>query len=257
MGIVETHAHIYAKEFDEDREASLDRAKANDVEKVLMPNINSTSIDFMLEVEQENPEYCLPMMGLHPCYVKKGFEKELYIVEDWLSKREFVAIGEIGMDLHWDTEFKAEQEEAFKIQVDWAKKYKLPIAIHARKSNQELIEILREVGTDDLNGVFHCFSGTVEEGKEIKEMGFHLGIGGVVTFKNAGMDKVVKELGFEKMVVETDCPYLAPVPHRGKRNEIAFITQVTGKLSDIFDLPESEVISETTSNAEKLFPLIK
>ena len=174
MGIVETHAHIYAKEFDEDRKEALERAQVSGVEKVLMPNINSNSIDFMLETEHQFPDYCVPMMGLHPCYVKKDFEKELYVVEDWLSKRDFCAIGEIGMDLHWDLEHVEEQKEAFKIQVEWAKKYQLPIAIHARKSNQELLEILEQVGTEGLSGVFHCFSGTVEEGQRVKDLGLSL-----------------------------------------------------------------------------------
>lgn len=257
MGVIETHAHIYAKEFDTDRDLVIDTARDQGVEKILMPNINSNSIDFMMEAESKYGGYCHSMMGLHPCYVKSDFEKELYIVEDWLSKRDFVAVGEIGMDLHWDNTFKEQQEEAFKVQVQWAKDYKIPIAIHARKANQELLQILEQVGTDDLTGVFHCFSGSVEEGMRAKELGFHLGMGGVITFKNAGMDQVVKELGFEKLVLETDCPYLAPVPHRGKRNEVSYVNLVAEKLAHIFEMSLDEVNDQTTKNATVLFGLEK
>lgn len=254
MKIIDTHAHIYAKEFDQDRKEVLDRAKEVGVDKILMPNINSKSIDFMLQVEQDNPGYCLPMMGLHPCYVQDGFEKELYTVEDWLSKREFVAVGEIGMDFYRDTSFKEEQIEAFKVQIDLAKKYNLPIAIHARNAIKETIELL-EVYGNGLKGVFHCFSGTVEEAQRIKEIGFYLGIGGVVTFKNAGLDKVLTDIGLNKLILETDCPYLSPVPYRGKRNESSFIPYIVSRMSDILDKTTGEVEIATTQNAKELFSL--
>lgn len=255
MGVIETHAHIYAKEFDADRDLVIETARQQEVEKILMPNINSKSIDFMMETESKYQGYCHSMMGLHPCYVKSDFEKELYVVEDWLSKRDFVALGEIGMDLHWDDTFKEQQQEAFKVQVQWAKDYQIPIAIHARKANQELLDVLEHVGTDGLKGVFHCFSGSVQEGMRAKALGFYLGMGGVITFKNAGMDQVIKQLGFEKLVLETDCPYLAPVPHRGKRNEVSHVNLVAQKLADIFEINVSEVNETTTKNATELFGL--
>lgn len=255
MGIIETHAHIYSGQFSEDRDRMILQAFEEGIDQILMPNVDVDSIDKMLEVEAAYPQKCIAMMGLHPCSVKADFEKQLTVMEEWLDKRDFIAIGEIGMDLHWDLEFVEEQKEAFKIQVQWAKNRQLPIAIHARKANQELLEILEKEGTDDLNGVFHCFSGTIEEGQRVKDLGFYLGIGGVVTFKNGGLDKVIKELGFENIVLETDCPYLAPVPYRGKRNEVAYIQQVAEKIAHIFELSYEEVVDETTENAKKLFRL--
>lgn len=253
--MIDTHAHIYSKEFDEDRSLVLEKALEVGIKKVLMPNINSTSIDFMLQVEEDNPDYCHSMMGLHPCYVKKDFEKELYVVEDWLAKRDFIAIGEIGMDLYWDKEYKKQQEEALKIQLGWAIKHDLPVAIHARNANNEILSIIEQGSFDGLRGVFHCFSGTVEEGQRIKEAGLYLGIGGVVTFKNSGLDVVLKELGPDKLLLETDCPYLAPVPFRGKRNEVSYLTYILTKLSLIFDLNDSQIIQKTAKNAETLFRL--
>lgn len=255
MGIIETHAHIYSKEFDLDRQEVIDRALESGIDKVLMPNINSESIQPMLAVESVNPNTCFPMMGLHPCYVKEDFESELETMSQWLNKRDFVAIGEIGMDLHWDTTFVEQQKEAFKIQVQWAIEKNLPIAIHARKANQELLEILEKTDTSKLTGVFHCFSGTEEEAIRIKDLGFYLGVGGVITFKNGGLDKVIQKVGFEKIVLETDAPYLAPMPNRGKRNEIIYINQVAEKLADIFNLSYDEVVKVTTKNAQTLFNL--
>lgn len=255
MGIIETHAHIYLKEFDEDRQEVIDRALEEGVDKILMPNINSESIPNMLAVEKENPTTCIPMIGLHPCYVKEDFEQELAVMKEWLDKRSFVAIGEIGMDLHWDTSFLDQQKEAFKIQTNWAIERGLPIAIHARKANQELLEVLEGMDTSKLTGVFHCFSGTVEEANRVKALGFYLGVGGVVTFKNGGLDKVISELGFDKLILETDAPYLAPVPNRGKRNDLVYINQVAEKLAQLFDMSYDEVVEKTTANANALFKL--
>ena len=181
---------------------------------------------------------CFPMMGLHPCSVKKDFERELYIVEDWLSKRRFSAVGEIGTDLYWDKTFFEQQKEAFMIQVSWAKKYGLPIVIHCRESIDETIELVEQMQDGNLRGIFHCFSGTAEQAKRITKLGFYLGIGGVVTFKNGGLDKVIPEIDLEHMVLETDSPYLAPVPHRGKRNEPCYIPLVAKqncRIKKVFD----------------------
>ena len=220
-----------------------------------MPNIDHTSIDAMLEVEERHPEICIPMMGLHPCYVKKDFEKELYTVESWLSKRKFLAVGEIGTDLYWDKTFWEQQCEAFRIQVLWAKQYQLPIVIHCRESLDQTLELLEPLVDETLTGVFHCFTGTVEQANRITSLGFYLGLGGAVTFKNGGLDTVVPKLDLQHVVLETDCPYLAPVPHRGKRNEPAYIPLVAQKICDWKKLSASELSEITHSNTNRLFKL--
>ena len=192
-------------------------------------------------------------MGLHPCSVKADFEKELYIIEEWLGKREFVAIGEMGTDLHWDKTFIDQQVEAFKIQVAWAKQYKKPIIIHCRESLDMTIKLVEQLKDDDLTGVFHCFNGSVEQANRISKLDFHIGLGGVSTFKNAGMDVVIPELDMSKVVLETDSPYLAPVPHRGKRNEPAYVQLVAQKVADYREASLEEILSVTTDNANKLF----
>jgi TatD DNase family protein len=255
MGIIETHAHLYSSQFDEDRYELIDRAIEEGVDQFLMPNVDSKSIERMLAVEEKYPNVCLSMMGLHPCSVDENFESELKIVEEWLAKRKFCAVGEIGMDLHWDLNFIEQQKEAFKIQVEWAKEHQIPIAIHARKANQELLEILENTSLGDLKGVFHCFSGTAEEAKRVKDLGFYLGIGGVLTFKNGGLDKVLEEVGYDQLILETDCPYLAPAPHRGKRNEPSYISLVASKLAELTFRTYSEVVEETSANAKVLFAL--
>lgn len=249
---VDTHAHIFAEEFKQDIEAVLSRSEQKQVKKIYMPNIDHTSIDSMMELEAKHPN-CFSMMGLHPCSVKKDFEKELYTVESWLNKRTFRAIGEMGTDLYWDKTFWPQQQEVFKIQVGWAKKYKRPIVIHCRESIDETIALLEPLLDDDLKGVFHCFSGNVEQANKIIAMGFYLGIGGVSTFKNGGLDKVLPEIDLTALVLETDSPYLAPVPHRGKRNEPSYIPIIADRISDIKKIPIDEVRRATTVNAERLF----
>lgn len=253
--MIDTHAHIYSENFDEDRELTIQRAKEVGVEKILMPNIDHTSIDAMLECEMKYEGTCIPMMGLHPCYVKQDFEKELYIVEDWLNKREFIAVGEIGIDLYWDKTYQQQQIEAFKIQINWAKERNVPIVIHARDSTTEVLEVLSQEKDEKLRGIFHCFGGSLEEAQQIIELDFHLGIGGVSTFKKGGLDKVLPEITLEHLVLETDCPYLAPVPHRGKRNEPAYIDLVADRISDLKEISKDEVIQATTENAKKVFGL--
>ena len=253
--MIETHAHIYAEQFKEDIGEVLERSQEAGIEKIIMPNIDHTSIDGMMELEDKNPGFCLATMGLHPCSVDKDFEKELYIIEEWLGKRDFVAIGEMGTDLYWDTTFKEQQVEAFKIQVEWAKKYQRPIIIHCRESLDLTIDLVESVKSDELTGVFHCFNGTVAQAQRIVELGFYLGLGGVTTFKNAGMDQVVPELDFERIVLETDAPYLAPTPNRGKRNEPAFLELIAQKVADYRTMSLEDLKKQTTINAQKLFNL--
>ncbi len=250
---IDTHAHIYSEEFDMDRDEMLRQCEEAEVRKIYMPNIDHTSIDGMLELEQQYPDRCIPMMGLHPCYVKKDFEKELYRIEEWLAKRKFVAIGEVGTDLYWDKSFWPQQQEAFRIQVGWAKKYKVPIVIHCRESIDETIELLTPLIDKNLTGVFHCFTGTLEQSVKIMEMGFYLGVGGVVTFKNGGVDKILPEIPMESIVLETDSPYLAPTPHRGKRNSPAYIPLVAARVAELKKITVEELQQVTTQNAHTLF----
>lgn len=250
---IDTHAHIYAKQFKKDQDDVLRRAFEQEVQKIYLPNIDHSSIEDMMEVEAKYPENCFAMMGLHPCSVKQDFEKELYLVEDWLGKRSFSAVGEIGTDLYWDKTFFEQQAEAFKIQVEWAKKYKLPIVIHCRDSFQETIDLLTPLMDDNLTGVFHCFTGTIAEAQQVIDLGFFMGIGGVSTFKNGGLDKVLPEVAIEHLVLETDCPYLAPVPYRGKRNESSYVPLIAQRLADMKGIKVEEVAQKTTKNAEKLF----
>lgn len=250
--MVDTHAHIYLEAFDEDFDDMLERAFQQGVTKIYMPNIDHTSIDRMLQVEMDF-DRCYPMMGLHPCSVNAKFEKELYLVEDWLNKRGFSAIGEIGIDLYWDKTFWEQQKEAFKIQVEWAKQFKLPVVIHCRESIDETIQLIDELNDNDLSGVFHCFTGDLKQAKRIVELGFYVGIGGVSTFKNGGLDQVLTEVSIDHILLETDSPYLAPTPHRGKRNEPSYLGLVASKLSDLMELPLDEITARTTENANELF----
>jgi TatD DNase family protein len=250
---IDTHAHIYLEEFDADREDMLARAVESGVKKIWMPNIDHTSIDRMLELEERSKGACISMIGLHPCSVKKDFEKELYLVENWLTRRKFLALGEMGTDLYWDKTFWAEQQEAFTIQVGWAKQYKIPIVIHCRESLDQTIDMVEHLKDENLTGVFHCFSGTVEQAERIVKAGFYLGLGGVSTFKNAGMDKVIPHLDSNRIVLETDSPYLAPVPHRGKRNEPSFIPIIASKVAELKQLSLEEVQRITSQNAASLF----
>jgi len=253
--LIDTHTHLFVPEFDTDRREVVTRAIAEGVEKMFLPNIDIHSIDALNKLAAEFPENCFPMMGLHPCSVKENYKEELLKVENEFSKKRFYAVGEIGIDLYWDKTFVKEQEEVFITQCILASEKKLPIVIHSRNSTAVIISILKKNSHLNLSGIFHCFSGTVKQANEITGMGFYLGIGGVVTYKNSGLDKVVTEIGLENMVVETDAPYLAPVPFRGKRNEPAYILNVVKKIAEIKNIPEEEVARETTVNAEKVFGL--
>ncbi|WP_299708234.1 TatD family hydrolase [uncultured Pontibacter sp.] len=255
MILVDSHAHIYTEQFKQDRDEALARAKGEGVEKIYMPNIDHTSIDVMLETEVKHPEQCIAMMGLHPTSVDKDFEKELYLVEEWLGKRKFAAVGECGIDLYWDKTFLPQQQEALKVQVELAKKHQLPIVLHTRDSFEETYEIVAAAQDGSLKGIFHCFSGTVEQAEKVKKLGFLMGIGGVATFKNGGLDKVLPHVALEDLVLETDCPYLAPVPHRGKRNEPVYLPLVARRVAELMNKPVEEVAEATTRNAYNLFAL--
>ncbi len=251
--MIDTHAHIYSEEFDADRAATIQRAFDQGLEAWYMPNVDHASVDRLMEVELKYPGQAFAMMGLHPCYVRKGFEKELYQVETWLHKRPFAAIGEIGTDLYWDKTTWPYQQEAFLQQIRWAKQFRLPVAIHCRESLSETLSLLEPFVGPDLTGVFHCFTGTAEQAKQCIEFGFKLGIGGVSTFKNGGLDKVLPEVDLQHLVLETDCPYLAPVPHRGKRNEPAYLALIAQRVADLKQMPMTELVAATTTNARQLF----
>jgi TatD DNase family protein len=253
MQLIDTHAHLYSEEFNEDRVEMIQRALEAGVTRMYLPNIDSTSIEGMLELEAQYPGQCLAMMGLHPCYVKENYQEELALVKSWLEKRSFPAIGEIGIDLYWDKTHVKEQEEAFLTQVEWAKQYDLPIVIHSRESMDMILELLQPVRHPRLRGIFHCFSGSVQQAEAAIEMGFLLGIGGVLTFKKSGLDAVLSEIALQHLVLETDAPYLAPTPFRGKRNESSYVLKVAEKLAEVKGVSLNEVAEVTTQNALQLF----
>ena len=251
--MIDTHAHIYASEFDNDRDQVVARALAQGIDKILLPNIDIESIQPMLQTEAAYPDVCHSMMGLHPCYVDANIDHTLQIIHSWFEKHPFIAVGEIGIDLYWDKTYKVEQEKAFTTQLNWAKEMKLPVVIHTRDSIQETLDLLSQEQDGSLSGVFHCFGGDIEQAKAINGLGFHLGLGGVSTFKNGGMDKVIPSLDMNYILLETDCPYLAPVPHRGKRNEPAYISLVAKRIAELRESTLEEVINTTTKNANNLF----
>lgn len=251
--MIDTHAHIYLEQFKNDLPDVIERSREAGMQRIYMPNIDHESIDAMMELEEQYPGFCIATMGLHPCSIDSNFEKELYLVEEWLSKREFVAIGEMGTDLYWDKTFLDQQIEAFRIQASWAKQYKRPIIIHCRESLDMTIDLVEDLKTDELAGVFHCFNGTVQQAERIKALGFHIGLGGVSTFKNSGMDQVIPALDLSHVVLETDSPYLSPAPHRGKRNEPAYIKIIAQRVADLKQMSLDDLIQVTTTNANQLF----
>jgi len=250
----DTHTHLYDERLMKD-ESQIQRAIDAGVTKMYMPNCDSGTIDGMLQLADKWPQNCMPMMGLHPCYVKENYKDELATVADWLQKRKFYAVGEIGLDYYWDMTFKAQQAEAFETQIDWALQYDLPIVIHSRQSTQDCIDIVRKKQNGVLKGIFHCFSGTLEEAEQVIGLGLYLGIGGVVTYKNGGLDLIVKEIPLKHIVLETDAPYLAPVPYRGKqKNESSFIPVIAAKIAEIKGCSIEEVATISTANAGNIFP---
>lgn len=252
--MIDTHTHLYAEEFDEDRKETIKRALDKNVTQFYLPAIDSETHQKMLDLEAEYPGQIFSMMGLHPCYVKpESWQEELALVKKYLDERDFPAIGEIGIDLYWDKTTLDIQIKAFEQQIDWAIEKDLPIVIHTRSSFDETFEVLERKKHPKLRGIFHCFSGDLEQAKHAIELGFILGIGGVVTFKNGKIDQFLQEIPLDKIVLETDSPYLAPVPHRGKRNESSYLDLVAGKLVDIYKVDFSEIDRITTENAKNVF----
>lgn len=256
MQFVDTHTHLFSPSFDEDRTEIVQRAIKAGIETMLLPNIDVESIEPMYNLCAQFPQNCFPMMGLHPGSVDENWEENLEIIRTNLFERKNCAVGEIGMDLYWDKTFVNEQAEAFRRQVNWAKELNLPIVIHAREAFDEIFAIVDELNDERLTGVFHCFTGTLEQAKKIQNYGgFKLGIGGVLTYKKAGLDEILKDVDLNELILETDSPYLPPTPHRGKRNESAYLLHVAEKLADVKGITLAEVAQITTKNANELFKL--
>jgi TatD DNase family protein len=253
MQITDTHTHLYLEDFASDRDLLIKEAIEKGIQRFFLPNIDSSSVDALHQLTLKYPANCFPMMGLHPCSVKENWEEELTLVEKLLTENKYVAVGEIGMDLYWDKTFVKQQEEVFRKQVDLANHYKLPVSIHSRESFEELYNILLDKKKEAPYGVFHCFTGNADQARRAIDLGFYLGIGGVVTFKNSGLDKVIAEIGIEHLVLETDAPYLAPVPFRGKRNLPEYIVKVAEKISEVSGIRVEDVVSITTENSKKIF----
>lgn len=251
--MIDTHSHLYSEEFKEDIEDILQKSNAAGVSRVYLPAIDNNSHEMMLALADKHPGYCIPMMGLHPCYVDDRFEDELDIVKAWLEKRPFAAIGEIGLDFYHSVAFKVQQEIAFQIQIEWAIAKDLPIVIHSRSSMDECIKMIVQHGKGKARGIFHCFGGDERQAKKVIDLGFYLGIGGVVTYKNAGLAKIVEETPLENLVLETDAPYLSPVPYRGKRNESSYVVHVAEKIAELKGISIEKVDEITSTNAKKIF----
>jgi TatD DNase family protein len=255
MIFIDTHTHLYIDEFKNDIDEVVKRAKDKDVHKFYLPAIDSSEIENIFSLEKKYPESCFAMMGLHPCSVKENYKEELKIAEDWLNKRKFAAVGEIGLDFYWDTTFTTQQYESFNIQMQWALNFNLPIVIHSRNAMTETIDAVKPFADKGLKGIFHCFSGNKQEAEQITAMNFLLGIGGVLTYKKSGLAEAIAGIDLAHIVLETDSPYLTPVPFRGKRNESSYIIYVAEKLAEIKNISVEEVAAITTANAEKIFAL--
>jgi len=249
----DTHTHLYDQRFDQDREEMIRRALDAGVQKMYIPNCDHGTIAPMLEIESAWPEHCFAMMGLHPCYVKDDYETELAVVEKWLAERSFAAVGEIGLDYYWDKAWVPQQKDAFQRQIDLALQHDLPIVIHSRESTADCIELIKKKQKGDLRGIFHCFSGSLEEAREIVDLGLYLGIGGVVTYKKSTLPEIVATLPLSAIVLETDAPYLSPVPHRGRRNESSYLPLIAAEVATIRECAVEEVAEITTANAAKIF----
>lgn len=251
--LVDTHTHIYLEQFDNDKADVMARAFDKGVQKLFLPNIDTSTISRVWETVGNYPEHCFPMMGLHPSSVNADWKNEMAEIEQEIRQKKIYALGEIGLDFYWSEEFKTQQIEAFKYQVNLAKELSLPIVIHCRNSFNELVEILQSEKDEKLSGIFHCFTGSVRDANQVIELGFYLGIGGILTFKNAGLDKTMKEISLDQIVLETDAPYLAPIPNRGKRNESSYLFYVAKKLGEIKNMELGEIAETTTKNSHKVF----
>jgi TatD DNase family protein len=253
MTFTDTHTHLYDEQLATDEAEMIQRALDAGVTKMYMPNCDSSTIEGMMAIAAKYPRYCYPMMGLHPCYVKENYKEELAIVDRQLSAKKFYAVGEIGLDYYWDLSFKAQQVEAFEYQVDLALRHNLPIVIHSRESLQDCIDIVKRKQNGQLKGIFHCFSGNEHEAQQIVELGMFLGIGGVLTFKNGKLPDAIKNISLDNIVLETDAPYLAPAPYRGKRNESSYIPIIAEKLAEIKQVSIEQIAEVTTHNSDKIF----
>ncbi|MDA3879215.1 MAG: TatD family hydrolase [Prolixibacteraceae bacterium] len=252
--MIDTHSHIYSEEFNGEVNDVVMRAFDAGVEKILLPNIDSSSIKMMMDISARFPGFLFPMMGIHPTSVKEDYEEELEVMNYWLRKEKFFGIGEIGIDFYWDNTFREEQETVFRTQLQLAKEYNLPVSIHTRDSFDAAFRILEEESRNgSLSGVFHCFTGTVEQAQMILDKGFKIGVGGIVTFKNAGIDKMIAQLSPQDILIETDSPYLAPTPMRGKRNESSYLGFIVKKLAEIFNSSEEEIAKITSRTAQEIF----
>jgi TatD DNase family protein len=255
MNIIDTHSHVYLPDFDNDLEEMIKRCHVAGVTKVLLPNIDIDSIAKVKKLSAKDNTMFFPMMGLHPCSVKEDADDVLQKIKTELDSDNYYGVGEIGLDYYWDVTFKEKQIDAFKLQLQWAKEKKLPVSIHTRNALDDCIKYVAEMNDENLHGVFHCFGGTVEQAKQITDLGFYLGIGGVVTYKNGGLDKVLPEIGINNLVLETDAPYLTPVPFRGKRNEPAYLVHVAERISELCNTTTKEVCEVTTKNAMAVFAI--
>ncbi len=253
MILTDTHTHLYSEAFDDDRDAMIKKAMDGGVQRFFIPAIDSSHTQAMFDLERSFPEHVFLMMGLHPTHVKANYREELEHVSQLLAQRKFYAVGEIGIDLYWDKSFLRQQQEAFRIQIQWAKKYRLPIVIHCRDAFNEIFDILETEKDEDLFGIFHCFTGTLEQAHRAISYNMKLGIGGVVTFKNGKIDTFLNQIPLQHIVLETDSPYLAPAPYRGKRNESAYLVHIVQKLSEVYGLPGDELAEITTANSKAVF----
>ncbi len=253
MILTDTHTHIYYETDEEKLELQIQKCKANGIQRLFLPNVDSASMPLVLGLSEKYPETCFPMLGLHPCDVKENYEDELSQIHQAVKNNKVFAIGEIGMDLYWDKTFIKEQKNAFRTQIAWAKELDLPIVIHCRDAFDEVFEVLEDLKDEKLRGIFHCFTGNLEQAQKAIQLNFYLGIGGVLTYKKAGLAEVIQDIDLQHIVLETDAPYLAPVPYRGKPNESAYLIHIAEKLADIKGLSLEEIAEITTSNSIKVF----
>jgi len=251
--LIDTHSHIYSTDYKQDLDEVIQRAYSNDVRKIVLPNIDSSSVKNLLNLADTYPHICIPLMGLHPTSVNHDYQEELQVVEYWLKKRKFYGIGEIGIDLYWDKSFLEEQTHAFRFQLELARQYQLPVVVHVRDSFEEVYNVLLEVKDPNLKGVFHSFTGTIEQAKLITDLGFKIGVGGIVTFKKSGLDDVIRQINPSNLILETDSPYLTPAPFRGKRNESSYLVYIAQKIADLHHMTLGDISTITTENARQLF----
>ena len=251
--LIDTHSHIYSTDFIHDLDEVIQRAYSNDVRKIILPNIDSSSVKNLLNLVDTYPHICIPLMGLHPTSVNHDYQEELQVVEYWLKKRKFYGIGEIGIDLYWDKSFLDEQIHAFRFQLELARQYQLPVVIHVRDSFDEVYTVLKDIKDNNLTGVFHSFTGTIEQANMVINLGFKIGVNGIITFKKSGLDEVIKQIDPSNLIIETDSPYLTPSPFRGKRNESSYLVYIAQKIADLHHMTVGDIAQVTTENARKLF----